>query len=306
MEKNRTTAQTEKKEGISLPALILENEDPEEKLKQKPREKKGRRKIEIVFIDDKSRRHITFSKRKTGIMKKAYELATLTGTQVLLLVASETGHVYTFATPKLQPLITKPEGKNLIQACLNTPDVPQQTTASPSPSRQISARSNYGDSSPPPFPQRTTHPGDQPPLLVEEERKRSWESVEKVHNERSLKRFKSEIHSYPPKVSPPPSILHHSTNKFQTAPHPTPDSYHHYQSMNSVPVPFMPNNLSNMASLNYGYPLRYPSMSQNSPPQYHGLPPTMARQIHPSFSSGSRELEEDDNDDNDEDDEEQS
>lgn len=82
----------------------------------------GRRKIEIKYIDDKSRRHITFSKRKAGIMKKAYELSTLTGTQVLLLVASETGHVYTFATPKLQPLITKNEGKNLIQTCLNSPD----------------------------------------------------------------------------------------------------------------------------------------------------------------------------------------
>lgn len=82
----------------------------------------GRRKIKIEYIDDKSRRHITFSKRKAGIMKKAYELSTLTGTQVLLLVASETGHVYTFATPKLQPLITKQEGKNLIQACLNAPD----------------------------------------------------------------------------------------------------------------------------------------------------------------------------------------
>jgi len=89
------------------------------------REKKaGRRKINIEFIDDKSRRHITFSKRKAGIMKKAYELSALTGTQVLLLVASETGHVYTFATPKLQPLITKPEGKNLIQTCLNAPDTP--------------------------------------------------------------------------------------------------------------------------------------------------------------------------------------
>lgn len=28
------------------------------------------RKIEIAFIKDKSRRHITFSKRKAGIMKK--------------------------------------------------------------------------------------------------------------------------------------------------------------------------------------------------------------------------------------------
>lgn len=35
-------------------------------------EKAGRerRKIEIKFIQDKSRRHITFSKRKAGIMKK--------------------------------------------------------------------------------------------------------------------------------------------------------------------------------------------------------------------------------------------
>ncbi|MCJ1374070.1 transcription factor of the MADS box [Loxospora ochrophaea] len=81
-----------------------------------------RRKIDIKFITDKSRRHITFSKRKAGIMKKAYELSVLTGTQVLLLVVSETGLVYTFTTPKLQPLVTKSEGKNLIQACLNAPE----------------------------------------------------------------------------------------------------------------------------------------------------------------------------------------
>jgi pheromone receptor transcription factor len=54
-------------------------------------------------------------------MKKAYELSTLTGTQVLLLVVSEAGLVYTFTTAKLQPLVTQPEGKNLIQACLNAP-----------------------------------------------------------------------------------------------------------------------------------------------------------------------------------------
>jgi MADS-box transcription factor len=53
---------------------------------------------------------------------QAYELSVLTGTQVLLLVVSETGLVYTFTTPKLQPLVTKPEGKNLIQACLNAPE----------------------------------------------------------------------------------------------------------------------------------------------------------------------------------------
>jgi hypothetical protein len=91
----------------------------------------GRRKVNIEFIENKSRRHVTFSKRKAGLIKKAYELSTLTGTQILLLIASETGNVYTFATPKLQPLITKPEGKALIQSCLHpTTD----TSSNPNPS----------------------------------------------------------------------------------------------------------------------------------------------------------------------------
>ncbi|KAF5360372.1 hypothetical protein D9756_004914 [Leucocoprinus leucothites] len=102
-------------------AVDSAGEDDDEEDKPKSDKKAGRRKIKIEFIQDKSRRHITFSKRKAGIMKKAYELSTLTGTQVLLLVVSETGLVYTFTTAKLQPLVTQPEGKNLIQACLNAP-----------------------------------------------------------------------------------------------------------------------------------------------------------------------------------------
>ena len=38
---------------------------------KKADKKAGRRKIKIEYINDKSRRHITFSKRKAGIMKKA-------------------------------------------------------------------------------------------------------------------------------------------------------------------------------------------------------------------------------------------
>ena len=53
--------------------------------------------------------------RRRSLNPQAYELSVLTGTQVLLLVVSETGLVYTFTTPKLQPLVTKSEGKNLIQ-----------------------------------------------------------------------------------------------------------------------------------------------------------------------------------------------
>ena len=45
-------------------------DDDDEDDKPKSDKKAGRRKIKIEFIQDKSRRHITFSKRKAGIMKK--------------------------------------------------------------------------------------------------------------------------------------------------------------------------------------------------------------------------------------------
>ncbi|KAF8340681.1 uncharacterized protein EI90DRAFT_3012468 [Cantharellus anzutake] len=50
-----------------------EDEDEEDGASggKKSDKKAGRRKIKIEFIQDKSRRHITFSKRKAGIMKKA-------------------------------------------------------------------------------------------------------------------------------------------------------------------------------------------------------------------------------------------
>ncbi|KAK8724365.1 hypothetical protein OTU49_011353 [Cherax quadricarinatus] len=105
----------------------LDNQQPQSKTLPNGKKTKGRVKIKMEFIDNKLRRYTTFSKRKTGIMKKAYELSTLTGTQVMLLVASETGHVYTFATRKLQPMITSEAGKALIQTCLNSPDPPQAT-----------------------------------------------------------------------------------------------------------------------------------------------------------------------------------
>lgn len=72
-------------------------------------------------------------------------MSTLTGTQVLLLVASETGHVYTFATPKLQPLITKPEGKNLIQACLNAPEPGESATNTQTTANTQTYGSGAGD-----------------------------------------------------------------------------------------------------------------------------------------------------------------
>ncbi|EPE08141.1 mads box protein [Ophiostoma piceae UAMH 11346] len=122
------------------PSAVDDDDDDDEKGGRE------RRKIEIKFISDKSRRHITFSKRKAGIMKKAYELSVLTGTQVLLLVVSETGLVYTFTTPKLQPLVTKAEGKNLIQACLNAPEPASAGDNGVDDSNQVESPEDSGSS----------------------------------------------------------------------------------------------------------------------------------------------------------------
>ncbi|BGP11090.1 transcription factor of the MADS box [Rhodotorula toruloides] len=78
----------------------------------------GRRKIKIDYIQDKARRHVTFTKRKSGLMKKAYELSTLTGTDCFVLVVSESGAVYTFSTTALSGITDHPRGKEVLEAVL--------------------------------------------------------------------------------------------------------------------------------------------------------------------------------------------
>jgi transcription factor RLM1 len=55
-------------------------ETPEE------RRKMGRRKIEIAKIADEKARAVTFLKRKSGLLKKAYELSVLTKTDMVLVI----------------------------------------------------------------------------------------------------------------------------------------------------------------------------------------------------------------------------
>lgn len=125
-------------------------------LYKRPKLTRGKQKIPISFMRDRVRRCSTFSKRKTGLMKKAFELAELTGAEVLLLVASETNHVYTFSTNRLKPIIESDQGRELIQSCLGprgqNSDKSDNSTvvAAPSPSPpQIQTR----DSSPEQDPQ---------------------------------------------------------------------------------------------------------------------------------------------------------
>jgi len=57
------------------------------------------------YIANKSKRSVTFSKRKRGLMKKAYELGKLTGSEILLVVVNEANHVFTYTTESLMPVL---------------------------------------------------------------------------------------------------------------------------------------------------------------------------------------------------------
>ncbi|GJS50417.1 ribonuclease H-like domain-containing protein [Tanacetum coccineum] len=60
----------------------------------------GRGRIEIKKIENASSRQVTFSKRRTGLMKKAKELAILCDAEVGVIIFSSTGKLYEFASSR--------------------------------------------------------------------------------------------------------------------------------------------------------------------------------------------------------------
>ncbi|XP_019435910.1 PREDICTED: agamous-like MADS-box protein AGL29 [Lupinus angustifolius] len=67
----------------------------------------GRRKIEIKMVKDTNTRQVTFSKRRTGLFKKANELSILCGTEVAIVVFSPGNKPYSFGHPDVQSVAAK-------------------------------------------------------------------------------------------------------------------------------------------------------------------------------------------------------
>lgn len=66
-------------------------------LRQKKEEKKmGRVRLQIKKIENRTYRHITFAKRKSGLVKKAYEISTICDVEVALIIFSPAGKLILF------------------------------------------------------------------------------------------------------------------------------------------------------------------------------------------------------------------
>ena len=60
----------------------------------------GRGKIEIKKIENANSRQVTFSKRRSGLLKKAHELAVLCDAEVALIIFSSTGRLFEFSSSR--------------------------------------------------------------------------------------------------------------------------------------------------------------------------------------------------------------
>ncbi|KAF8031095.1 hypothetical protein BT93_D0323 [Corymbia citriodora subsp. variegata] len=65
----------------------------------------GRRKIEIKMVTDSGTRQVTFSKRRTGLFKKANELAILCAVQIAIIVFSPGGKPFSFGHPNVESIV---------------------------------------------------------------------------------------------------------------------------------------------------------------------------------------------------------
>ncbi|KAK7369901.1 hypothetical protein VNO80_11949 [Phaseolus coccineus] len=67
----------------------------------------GRRKIEITEVKDPNTKQVTFSKRRTGLFKKANELSILCGAEVAIVVFSPGNKPYSFGHPSVDIVVDK-------------------------------------------------------------------------------------------------------------------------------------------------------------------------------------------------------
>jgi len=67
----------------------------------------GRKKIQISRINDERNRQVTFTKRKFGLMKKAYELSVLCECEIALIIFNGSNKLFQYASTDMDKVLLK-------------------------------------------------------------------------------------------------------------------------------------------------------------------------------------------------------
>ncbi|XP_064951084.1 MADS-box protein SOC1-like isoform X1 [Musa acuminata AAA Group] len=70
-----------------------------------------RGKTQLRRIENATSRQVTFSKRRNGLLKKAFELSVLCDAEIALIIFSARGKFYEFATSRMQEILDRYRGQ---------------------------------------------------------------------------------------------------------------------------------------------------------------------------------------------------
>ncbi|KAL4192386.1 hypothetical protein AMTRI_Chr06g194060 [Amborella trichopoda] len=78
----------------------------------------GRGKVELKRIEKPNTRQVTFTKRRNGLLKKAFELSLLCDADVALIVFSSTGRLSEYSSQDINRIISKyHNNKGTVDVC---------------------------------------------------------------------------------------------------------------------------------------------------------------------------------------------
>ncbi|CAH9095732.1 unnamed protein product [Cuscuta epithymum] len=87
----------------------------------------GRGRVQLKRIENKINRQVTFSKRRTGLLKKAHEISVLCDAQVALIIFSAKGKLFQYATEScMEKILERYERYSYAERQLNPADPDSQ------------------------------------------------------------------------------------------------------------------------------------------------------------------------------------
>ncbi|KAH0470929.1 hypothetical protein IEQ34_000652 [Dendrobium chrysotoxum] len=86
----------------------------------------GRGRVELKLIENKINRQVTFSKRRNGLMKKAFELSVLCDAEVALIIFSNRGKLFEFGSPDIAKTLGRYQRYNFTPQEMDPADIEAQ------------------------------------------------------------------------------------------------------------------------------------------------------------------------------------
>ncbi|XP_029694123.1 myocyte-specific enhancer factor 2D isoform X6 [Takifugu rubripes] len=91
----------------------------------------GRKKIQIQRITDERNKQVTFTKRKFGLMKKAYELSVLCDCEIALIIFNHTNKLFQYASTDMDKVLLKYTEYNEPHESRTNADIIESTVPQP-------------------------------------------------------------------------------------------------------------------------------------------------------------------------------